>query len=116
MVTSIWSSLPVRVNSKETFQYEAPYSIRKSILTEKLSQKTEFRHFCHLFISKFPLNLVNLISHTPQPKSCIFNRQRCFVEQYGNFSFPVLEQIAGYEGPTNVSGTQTLGENIAGMS
>ena len=43
-------------------------------------------------------------------------RQRCFVEQYGNFSFQILEQIAGYEGPTNVSGTQTLGENIAGMS
>jgi len=41
------------------------------------------------------------------------DRQRCFVEQYGNFSFQILEQIAGYEGPTNVSGTQTLGENIA---
>ena len=44
------------------------------------------------------------------------NKQKCFIEEYGNYSFPVLDLLgADYHGPKNVSGTHTLGENIAGI-
>ncbi len=41
-------------------------------------------------------------------------KQDCFREQYSAFSFPVLDLIPDYEGPTHVNGNLTLGENIAG--
>lgn len=40
-------------------------------------------------------------------------RQQCFIEQYNQFDFPVLESIPDYKGPTGVNGKATLGENIA---
>jgi predicted metalloendopeptidase len=42
-------------------------------------------------------------------------KQQCFINQYGNISFEALKKIIpDYDGPMNVSGTNTLGENIAG--
>lgn len=40
-------------------------------------------------------------------------KQVCFVHQYKSFSFPILHEIPDYNGPFNVNGLQTLGENIA---
>ena len=44
------------------------------------------------------------------------NKQKCFIEEYGNYNFPILDLLGeDYHGPKNVSGTRTLGENIAGI-
>ena len=39
-------------------------------------------------------------------------KQQCFVEQYANYSFQVLQDIPNYEGPTAVNGINTLGTSI----
>ncbi len=57
-------------------------------------------------------NYINWWSN--QTKEEFVQRQQCFIQQYGNFSFEVLQSVAGYQGPTSVNGQATLGENIAG--
>eukprot|EP00095_Tigriopus_kingsejongensis_P003202 maker-scaffold50_size457468-snap-gene-0.20 protein:Tk03202 transcript:maker-scaffold50_size457468-snap-gene-0.20-mRNA-1 annotation:"Hypothetical protein CBG17774" len=43
-------------------------------------------------------------------------RQQCFIDQYSNVTYDFLKKIPGYEGPTAINGTSTLGESIAGES
>ncbi len=51
---------------------------------------------------------------TDDTKQAFQEKYQCFIDQYNSYSYPILEEIEGYDGPSNVNGNQTLGENIAG--
>lgn len=50
---------------------------------------------------------------SPETKRAFVHKQKCFVDQYNNYTFPVLQAVPGYHGPVHVNGKHTLGENIA---
>jgi len=41
-------------------------------------------------------------------------KNKCFIDHYNNYTFPLLGEIPNYNGPIGVNGRKTLGENIAG--
>ena len=107
---SIW--IPLGIQNPPFFDFDTVQSLNYGAIGMVLGH--EFTHGFDNMGSQFDKhgNYQNWWSN--DTKAQFIDKQQCFIEQYGNYSFPVLEGIPGYDGPTNVNGIQTLGENIAG--
>ena len=109
---SIW--IPLGIQRPPFFQYDSLDALNYGAIGMVLGH--ELTHGFDNMGSLFDAhgNFENWWTNATKEK--FEQKQECFVKEYSNYTFPILDEIPGYKGPKSVNGKQTLGENIAGMN
>ena len=108
---SIW--IPLGIQRPPFFQYDSLDALNYGAIGMVLGH--ELTHGFDNMGSLFDAhgNFENWWTNATKEK--FEQKQECFVKEYSNYTFPILDEIPGYKGPKSVNGKQTLGENIAGV-